>query len=145
MGIAMATTTSAALGQLREEQGGVGSAVLQAVNKTAAPLGTAVLGSVVSSGYVARLALAHLGGAAATAARASVFAGVAVARRAGSPALLHAVRAAFVHGMGDALLLSAAVALAGVALASAFLPRRAVSPSARAPRAAPEGTLAGSP
>ncbi|MGA7987914.1 MAG: DHA2 family efflux MFS transporter permease subunit, partial [Candidatus Dormiibacterota bacterium] len=49
MGIAMSTTTSAALVELSEERSGVGSAVLQAVNKTGAPFGTAILGSVLST------------------------------------------------------------------------------------------------
>ncbi|MGD0749769.1 MAG: MFS transporter, partial [Acidimicrobiales bacterium] len=43
-GIAMATTMSAALVELSEEKSGVGSGVLQAVNKTGAPLGIAILG-----------------------------------------------------------------------------------------------------
>ena len=41
----------------------IGSAVLQAVNKTGGPLGTAVLGSVLSSAYLARLQLGRAAGA----------------------------------------------------------------------------------
>jgi EmrB/QacA subfamily drug resistance transporter len=136
MGVAMATATSAALGELPQERSGVGSAVLQALNKTAAPLGAAILGSVVSSAYAAHLP------AAAAAGRASVFAGVALARRAGDAALLHAVRAAFVVGMGHALAVAAAVAAAGLVLAIAFLPRRALKPELE-PELEPEATLAG--
>jgi len=146
MGVAMATATSAALSALPEARSGVGSAVLQAINKTAAPLGAAVLGSVLSSAYVAHLALSSLPPASAAAARASVFAGVEVARRAGSVALLHAVRAAFVSGMGEALVVSAAVAVAGALLAAVFLPRGAPrTGSASAALDAAEGTLVGAP
>jgi len=126
MGIAMATTASTALSELSEDRAGVGSAVLQALNKVGGPLGTAVLGSVLSSAYLSRL---HLGGVrapAATAVRQSVFGGVAVARQLGSAVLLHSVRAAFVHGMDVALTVSAGVAGIGVVLALAFLPRVAV-------------------
>ena len=107
---------SAALVELSEEKSGVGSGVLQAVNKTGAPLGIAILGSVLSAGYLARLDLAGLPAAAAAAARQSVFGGVAVAQKLHSPALLTSVQTAFVHGMDLALLVSAGIALAGVVL-----------------------------
>jgi MFS family permease len=81
-GIAMATAMSAALVELSEEKSGVGSAVLQAVNKTGGPFGIAVLGSVLSAGYLARLDLSGLpGGRRGRGVRQSVFGGVAVARR----------------------------------------------------------------
>jgi Na+/melibiose symporter-like transporter len=121
-GIAMATAMSAALVQLSEEKSGVGSGVMQAVNKTGGPLGIAILGSVLSAGYLARLDLARLP-AAAAAVRESVFGGVAVAHELHSPALLAAVHQAFVHGMDMALLVSAGVALAGGVLTVLFLPQ----------------------
>lgn len=121
MGLAMATAASAALSQLSAERAGIGSAVLQAVNKTGGPFGAALLGSVLAGSY-----RAHLGTAGpapfSPALRAGVFSGIAVARRLGSLPLLGLVRASFVHGMDAALLVSAAVALAGAVLASAFLP-----------------------
>jgi EmrB/QacA subfamily drug resistance transporter len=123
-GIAMATTMSAALVELSEEKSGVGSGVLQAVNKTGAPLGVAILGSVLSAGYLARLDLVGLPAAAVAAVRQSVFGGVAVARKLHSPALLVSVHRAFVHGMDLALLVSAGIALAGLALTLLFLPQR---------------------
>jgi predicted MFS family arabinose efflux permease len=119
MGLAMATATAAALSELPEERSGVGSAALQALNKTGGPLGAAIFGSVLSSAYVSALP-----SPAAAAVRQSVFGGVAVARRLHSPALLHTVRAAFAHGMDAALLVSAGIALAGALLAAAFLPQR---------------------
>jgi len=121
-GIAMATAMSAALVELSAEKSGVGSAVLQAVNKTGAPLGIAILGSVLSAGYLARLDLSGLPPAAAVVVRQSVFGGVAVAQKIHSAALLASVQTAFVHGMDMALLVSAGIALAGVVLTLVFLP-----------------------
>ncbi|MGC9960581.1 MAG: MFS transporter [Acidimicrobiales bacterium] len=122
-GIAMATAMSAALVELSEEKSGVGAAVMQAVNKTGGPLGIAILGSVLSAGYLARLDLAGLPAAAVAAVRQSVFGGVAVARKLHSPSLLTSVQRAFVHGMDMALLVSAGIALTGVVLTVLFLPQ----------------------
>ncbi len=123
VGLAMATASSAALVQLSEERSGVGSAVLQAVNKVGGPFGTAILGSVLSAGYLAHLDVASLPAHAAATVRQSVFGGLAVARSTGSVTLLHSVRAAFVRGMDGALVVSAAIALAGMILALIYLPR----------------------
>ena len=122
-GIAMATAMSAALVELSEEKSGVGSAVLQAVNKTGAPFGIAVLGSVLSAGYLGRLDLSGLSATAAAAVRQSVFGGVAVAHEIRSASLLRSVDAAFVHGMDQALLVSAGIAVVGAVLTVVFLPK----------------------
>jgi MFS transporter, DHA2 family, multidrug resistance protein len=122
-GIAMATAMSAALVELSEETSGVGSGVMQAVNKTGAPLGIAILGSVLSAGYLARLHLMGLPPAAVAVIRQSVFEGVEVAQKIHSPALLGSVRTAFMHGMDMALLVSAGIALAGLVLTVLFLPQ----------------------
>jgi DHA2 family multidrug resistance protein-like MFS transporter len=136
MGLALATASSAALSELSEERSGIGSAVLQAVNKTGGPLGTAVLGSILSSGYLARLPRAGLPADAAHVAQKSIFGAVAVAGRLHSPALLHSARAAFVHGMDQSLLASTAIAAAGVLLALRFLPAIAARPNAEPPSTA---------
>jgi MFS transporter, DHA2 family, multidrug resistance protein len=115
-GVAMATAMSAAVVELSEEKSGVGTAVLQAVNKTGGPLGIAILGSVLSAGYLARLHLSGLSAPAAEAVRQSIFGGVAVASKIHSTALLASVRTAFVHGMDTALLVSAGIALVGAVL-----------------------------
>jgi len=125
MGLAMATAASAALRELSEERSGMGSALMQAFQKIGAPFGAAILGSVLASSYQARLHLAGLPAAAAKTVRESVFGGVAVAHHLGSPSLLRSVRSAFVQGMDVALVVSAGIALAGLVLAVAFLPRRA--------------------
>jgi hypothetical protein len=119
----MATTSATAIAELSEDQAGVGSAVLQALNKVGGPLGSAVLGSVLASAYVARLDLASLPAAAATAVRQSVFGGDAVAHTLRSSTLTESVHAAFVHGMDTALSVSAGIAFAGVLLALVFVPR----------------------
>jgi DHA2 family multidrug resistance protein-like MFS transporter len=127
MGLALATSMSAALSELSAERSGVGAAALQAINKLGGPLGTAVLGSVLSTAYLARLALSGLPAAATTAARQSIFGAVAVADQIHSPALLTSAHSAFVHGMDLALVVSGAIALIGLALTMAFLPQANVS------------------
>ena len=143
MGLAMATSTSAALSELSDKQSGVGSAVLQAVNKV--PLGAAVLGSVLSSAYLTRLDVSALPASAASAARESIFGAVAVAHKLHSNALLASARIAFVHGMDLALLVAGCIAVLGAALAALFLPRTSATqapqrtPAAKAPAAIAAG------
>lgn len=129
LGLALATASSAALTELSDEQAGIGSALMQALNKIGAPLGAAVVGSVLSRGYLGRLELGHLPPAAATAVRRSVFAGVDVAGRTHSAALLQSVRSGFVHGMNETLVVSAGVALAGALVAAFLLPSRRRTPA----------------
>jgi DHA2 family multidrug resistance protein-like MFS transporter len=123
MGVTMATTASAALAELPEERSGVGSAVMQAVNKTGGPLGSAILGSALTAAYLAHLDLSGLPAPAADEIRGSIFGGVAVASQTHSQTLLHSVRAAFTQGLDEALVISAGIALAGAILALLFLPR----------------------
>jgi DHA2 family multidrug resistance protein-like MFS transporter len=113
---------SAALVELSADKSGVGAAVLQAVNKIGGPFGIAVLGSVLSAGYLARLHLSGRPAAAAATVRQSVFGGVAIASNIHSAALLTSVRTAFVHGMDLALAVSAGIAVLGVVLTVVFLP-----------------------
>jgi DHA2 family multidrug resistance protein-like MFS transporter len=115
--------------------------VLQAVNKVGGPFGTAILGSVLSAGYLAHLDLSGIPTSAAAAARQSVFGGVAVAHQIGSAPLLESVRTAFVHGMDMALLVSAGIALVGVGLTLFFLPRTNAPNATTHPRAVKEGEL----
>jgi DHA2 family multidrug resistance protein-like MFS transporter len=139
LGICLATSSSAALVELSEEKSGVGSGVLQAVNKVGGPLGTAILGSVISTGYLARLEISGLAAPLADAVRQSIFGGVAVAHKIHSAALLRSVRAAFVHGMDMALIVSAGIAISGVVLTMLFLPRTNVLKGAAQPHA--EGSV----
>jgi MFS transporter, DHA2 family, multidrug resistance protein len=124
-GLALATAASAALAAISAERAGVASALMQAVQKLGTPLAAAILGSVLNAGYVDGLDLTGLPAPAADAVRDSVYAGVEVAGRIGSPELLANVRTAFVDGLDQMLWVSAGVALLGVLLTVAFLPARA--------------------
>jgi DHA2 family multidrug resistance protein-like MFS transporter len=94
MGLALATSTSAALVELSPDQSGVGTGVVEAIDEVGGPLGIAILGSVVSAGYLAHLNLSGLSGSAAGTVRQSVFGGVAVAKQLQLPLLLKSVRTA---------------------------------------------------
>jgi len=122
MGLALATSTSAALVELSPDQSGVGTGVVEAIDEIGGPLGIAIIGSVISAGYLAHLNLSNLSGPAARAVRQSVFGGIRVAEQIHLPSLLTSVHAAFVHGMDTALLVSAGIALAGAVLALLYLP-----------------------
>jgi EmrB/QacA subfamily drug resistance transporter len=131
LGLAMPTAMSAAVGTLSAERSGAGSALIQALRQVGGTIGVAVLGTVLSSGYHARLDTGDLPAATAGAVRESVSAGAATAEKLGLRPLLDSVRAAFVHGMDVMLAASAGLALLGVVLAVLLLPRRA-------PRVEPE-------
>ncbi|MFE4949324.1 MFS transporter [Leifsonia sp. NPDC056665] len=126
-GLALTSAMSAALSRLTAEHSGVGSGVVQALQKTSAPLGTAILGSVVAAVYTAQLATvfssAPVPAAVASAAKSSVYAGIAVADRLHSTALAAAVRDAFTQGMSVSLWVSAGIAVAGGIMAMVVLPR----------------------
>jgi DHA2 family multidrug resistance protein-like MFS transporter len=127
LGFALPTATDAALGALSTERSGVGSALIMALRQVGGTIGVALLGTVLSTAYQSRLELAGLPAAAADAVRRSVSGGVAVAQQLGSAPLLDSVRAAFAHGMDTMLLVCGGIAAVGVALALAFLPRRAAA------------------
>jgi MFS transporter, DHA2 family, multidrug resistance protein len=126
-GLVLTAATSAALSRLSAERSGIGSAVVQAFQKTAGPLGAAIMGSMLAAAYQTRLDdyLVGLPSAAITTARQSVYGGLSVAHQIGSASLGGQTQSAFVHGMDVSLLASAAIAAAGLVLALAFLPRSA--------------------
>ena len=124
MGIGFATAASAALKTVPGDKSGVASALIQAMQKVGAPLGSAIFGSVLVTVYQSSLHLAGLPAAAAEAARHSVFAGVTVAQTLHSAPLLDSVRHSFVEGMDAALLFSAAIAAVAMVAALVFLPGR---------------------
>jgi MFS transporter, DHA2 family, multidrug resistance protein len=141
MGITFATAASAALSQLSEARSGVGSAVMQALQKTGGPFGTAVLGSVLSSVYLSQLHLTGLLAPVANVVRESLFGGIAVAGRLHSPALLSMVRGAFVDGMDVSLMVAAGIAVAGLLLTLAFLPSKKAMPKGSGVEAAKVAAL----
>jgi hypothetical protein len=137
LGFAMPTALNAALGALSAERSGSGSAVITAMRQVGGTIGVAVLGTILASAYRAHLSVAALSAPAAAAVRSSVAGGLAVARTAGSAALLEMVRAAYVHGMDVMLWVCAGIAVAAALLAVAFLPGRADGgPAATEPAAA---------
>jgi MFS transporter, DHA2 family, multidrug resistance protein len=130
LGLTFSTSASAALSEISQERSGVASAVMQALQKMGGPLGTAILGSVLSSVYLSKLDLTGLPAAVASVVRQSLFGGLAVAARLHSAALQGMVRGAFVDGMDVSLVVAAGIAVAGVLLTLVFLPARAtVAPS----------------
>lgn len=131
LGLVFVPTASAALSQVEPERSGVTGGVFQAVQKTGAPFGAAVFGSIVSTVYQGQLHLGQLPPAAAGAVRASLFGGIAVAARLGSAPLLRQVESAFVLGMDRALLVSAALAGAGLVIALLVMPLRTPAPADR--------------
>jgi DHA2 family multidrug resistance protein-like MFS transporter len=146
LGLAMPAAMNAALSALSAERSGAGSALITALRQVGATLGAAILGTVLSSAYQARLDLAGLPATVAGAARSGVSGGVEVARRLGSAPLLHSVDTAFVHGMDVMLWCCAGIALAAAVLALAFLPRRAGAPGElEAGRVPPSAAGAGAP
>ncbi len=126
MGITFATAATAALTEIPAERSGVGSAVMQALQKTGGPLGAAVMGSVLNTAYLSQLQLAALPPTLASTVRGSLFGGLAVAAQLRSPALLSMVRSAFVNGMDASLAAAAIVAGVGLLLTLIFLPQRSL-------------------
>ena len=120
LGLAMPQAMNAALSALSAERSGSGSALISAMRQVGATIGVAVLGTVLVSVYQA-----HLPATAGTVVKSSVVAGVAVANKLGSAALLDSVRHAFVQGMDTMLWVCGGIALASAILAFLFLPRRA--------------------
>jgi hypothetical protein len=95
---------------------------------------------VLSSIYQARLGSAAVPAPVAGVARSSVAAGVTVARRIGSAALLASVRSAFVDGLDVMLWTCGGIALASALQALAFLPRRARGGAAGQQEPVPAGS-----
>ena len=129
MGAAMAPATESIMSSLPQAHAGVGAAMNDTTRMVGGSLGVAVLGSLLSSGYRGDMesVTADLP-AQAGAAEDSLGAASAIAERVGGDtgaALGRAADAAFTSAMGDALVIGAAVALAGAALAFKVMPRGA--------------------
>jgi EmrB/QacA subfamily drug resistance transporter len=127
IGMAMAPATESIMGSLPLAKASVGSAVNDATRTTGGALGVAVLGSLLSSGYRADMdaAVSGLPASAADAARDSLGGALAVAAHGGGSRLATAAQEAFVSGMHSAVMVAAAIALAGALIALVFLPARA--------------------
>ena len=120
-GLGFATAASAALVEVSADRSGVASALLQAVIKLGPAFGASILGSLPTH-IRAGVRVASLSPTSAAAVKASVFSGIAVAQKLGSPALLASVRTSFVAGVDDAVRFTAGFAVVAVVLALLFLP-----------------------
>jgi MFS family permease len=128
LGLAMPAAMNAALGALTAERSGAGSALITALRQVGATLGAAILGTLLSSAYQARVSLAGLPSAVAGAVRSGVTGGVDAAHSLHSAPLLRSVDTAFVHGLDVMLGCCAGIALVAALLGLAFLPRQAAAP-----------------
>jgi EmrB/QacA subfamily drug resistance transporter len=128
LGLAMPATMNVALAALSTERSGSGSALISALRQVGGTIGVAVLGTVISNSYSARVDVSGLPSAAAAIARSSVAGGVAVAHAIGSTTLLDSVRTAFIDGMDIMLWTCGAIALVSAVLGLIFLPRRGETP-----------------
>jgi DHA2 family multidrug resistance protein-like MFS transporter len=128
--LAMIPALDAILGALPEGETGGGSALTRTLQNVGASLGVAIMGSVLNNAYQSHLA-GHLTGLPArvqSAAESSVAVAAAVAQHLPGPLaarLLRAAQDAYVGGMSDVLLVTAAMMVVGAALMAAFMPARA--------------------
>jgi EmrB/QacA subfamily drug resistance transporter len=126
----MAPATASVMGAVPEAKAGVGSAMNDLVRQLGGALGVAIIGSVLNTVYRDRMT-PFVGGLPAEAARAagdSVGAAVAIAGQIGGAAgaaLAVAARAAFVDGLGVAVIVAAVVAVLTAIGVSRAMPRRA--------------------
>ena len=142
LGFALPAAMNAAMGALSAERSGVGSGLIMALRQVGGTFGVAILGSILSSAYRSGLHTAVVPAGLVATVRGGVAEGVAVAHKLGSIVLFEAVRTAFVHAMDVMLAVCAGIAVAGIVLALAFLPRR--SEPIEAPELSAPGEPAGS-
>jgi EmrB/QacA subfamily drug resistance transporter len=134
MGLAGAPATESIMGSLPPGRANIGSAVNDTTRELGGALGVAIVGSVMSSLYAAKLPDLLPGSvspAAAHAARESLGAGVTM-----GPDIANAAREAFVQAMAGASVVAAIAAALGAAIAWRYLPDRAAVESAE-PGSAP--------
>jgi EmrB/QacA subfamily drug resistance transporter len=119
----MPPATTAIMEALPREKAGVGSAMSNTVRQVAGALGVAVLGSVLSSSYRGEIASALPAGA-PHAVGESIMATVPFANALGDQGkvLIKASYDAFINGMHITALVSAVIALLGVAVVARWMP-----------------------
>jgi EmrB/QacA subfamily drug resistance transporter len=147
IGLAMAPATDSIMGAVPAARASVGSAMNDTVRLVGGSLGVAVLGSLLASNYRDGMSGATQGlpTDAAAAAGESITNASAVADRIGGTAgrLLHeAAGLSFVDAMQSAMLVAAAVTLAGAVVALVLLPARAGDESSASIAAVPEPAVA---
>jgi len=132
IGLTTAPATESIMGAVPKAKAGVGSAINDATRILGGTIGVAVIGSVYASLYATRLATAlptDLPGSIVTGARSSVGTALDTAARLHSAgqagmgrSVASAASEAFFHGFQVAVLLAAAVAIAGSVVALALIP-----------------------
>ena len=133
----MIPSLDAILGSLPEGETGSGSALTRTLQNVAASLGVAIMGSILNRAYQSHLAakLAGLPAAVQSAAESSVAVAAVIAQHLPAPLgarLLRAAQDAYVGGMSDVLVITAALMLAGAVVMAAFMPARAPRPAVAA-------------
>jgi EmrB/QacA subfamily drug resistance transporter len=127
MALTMAPATESIMSSLPLGKAGVGSAVNDTTRQVGGALGVAVIGSVLSSVYSAKVGEFLLGKPVPTPVKSQIEESLGFAIGAGGklPGLADVARGAFVDGMHAGVLVAAGVALCGAIVAFAFLPARA--------------------
>ncbi len=122
LGVAMPTVAAAAISPLNGDRAASGTALISAVRQVGGTLGIALLGTLLGSSYRRHLDIGYLPARLQTDIGQSVIAGVTVAKASHLPALLTAVRTAFVQGLTDMLVVCSLIALVAAVVAVLFLP-----------------------
>jgi EmrB/QacA subfamily drug resistance transporter len=134
MGLSIAMTMipalDAILGALGEGETGGGSALTRTLQNVGASLGVAIMGSILNNAYQSQLggSLVGLPVAVQDAVRSSVAVAAVVAHELPGTLgaqVLRAAQEAYVHGMSEVLVFTAALMFAGAGLMAVFLPARA--------------------
>jgi len=126
MGLTMAPATESIMGSLPLGKAGVGSAVNDTTRQVGGALGVAIIGSVASSLYSARV-IDAIPAEAPPRLAGEIENSLGVALQAGArfPGLADAARTAFVDGMRVGVLVAAAAAILGAIATARWLPARA--------------------
>ncbi|GAB3224691.1 DHA2 family efflux MFS transporter permease subunit [Glycomyces halotolerans] len=119
LGMSMVPATDAVLASLPPDRAAVGSALMQTMRQTGGAIGVAVLGSVASTVYLARLDPPQLPDEARIAAEDSVAGAAAAAKALDMPELAAAAEAAFTDAM-TVVFLGCAVLAGAVKIAAAL-------------------------
>lgn len=142
MGMATAPSTAMILSALPADRAGVGSAVNDTTRELGIAFGVAIIGSVLSAVYRARLATDHLPDRVADAARESVGAALELAQHADDAgpvgALADAARGAFTTGYRTSLLTAAFLAVGAAVGVLALAPEQAQPREGKRPAGPPE-------
>lgn len=150
VGLAMAPATESIMGALPRAKAGVGSAVNDATRQVGGLLGVAVIGSAMSSSYIAGLrpATRLMPPDVAAHVNESLGAALAVAARVGGEGgaqLAQLARTSFVDGLHRGALIGSLIALVGALVSARFLPARAVAAAGEPAEAGDASALAVAP